>query len=139
MNETMMTVSGNLVSDVEARSTAKGDQLARFRVASTVTRFDRASGRWVDADTAYWNVTVWRRAAQNAIESLAKGHPVVVHGKVRQRTVDRELGKDSGVTMPVTYTDLDAVSFGLDLSRCRAQYQRAPVGPQTADEASPAA
>ena len=33
--------------------------------------------------------------------------------------------------MAVTFTDLEAVSFGLDLTRCRAQYQRAPIGPQT--------
>lgn len=134
MNETMVTVAGNLVTDVDVRRTAKGDALARFRLASTVKRYDRASGTWADGDTAYWNVTAWRRAAQNAAESLAKGHPVVVHGRVRQRTVDRAVAQAPGVTVPVTYTDLDAVSFGLDLSRCRSQYQRAPIGPQTGGE-----
>lgn len=131
MNETMMTVSGNLVSDVDLRVTTRGDALARFRVASTIKRYDRASGQWLDGDTTYWNVTAWRRAAENAAKSLAKGHPVVVHGKVRQRTVDRDVAGAPGVTMAVTFTDLEAVSFGLDLTRCRAQYQRAPIGPQT--------
>lgn len=131
MNETMLTVSGNLVSDVDFRLTARGDALARFRVASTIKRYDRASGQWLDGDTTYWNVTAWRRAAENASKSLAKGHPVVVHGKVRQRTVDREVTGAPGATMAVTFTDLEAVSFGLDLTRCRAQYQRAPIGPQT--------
>ena len=131
MNETMMTVAGNLVSDVDFRVTARGDALARFRVASTVKRYDRASGQWLDGDTSYWNVTAWRRAAENAATSLAKGHPVLVHGKVRQRTVDREVAGAPGTTMAVTFTDLEAVSFGLDLTRCRAQYQRAPIGPQT--------
>lgn len=131
MNETMMTVSGNLVSDVEFRVTTRGDALARFRVASTIKRYDRASGRWLDGDTTYWNVTAWRRAAENAAKSLAKGHPVLVHGRVRQRTVDREVAGAPGATMAVTFTDLEAVSFGLDLSRCRAQFQRAPIGPQT--------
>ena len=131
MNETMITVSGNLVSDVDFRVTTRGDALARFRVASTVKRYDRASGRWLDGDTNYWNVTAWRRAAENAAKSLAKGHPVLVHGKVRQRTVDREVAGAPGTTMAVTFTDLEAVSFGLDLTRCRAQFQRAPIGPQT--------
>jgi single-strand DNA-binding protein len=131
MNETMMTVSGNLVSDVDFRVTARGDALARFRVACTIKRYDRASGQWLDGDTTYWNVTAWRRAAENAAKSLAKGHPVVVHGKVRQRTVDREVAGAPGTTMAVTFTDLEAVSFGLDLTRCRALYQRAPIGPQT--------
>lgn len=131
MNETMVTVSGNLVSDVELRTTARGDALARFRVASTVKRFDRSTGSWLDGDTVYWNVTAWRRAAENAALSLAKGHPVVVHGKVRQRTVDREVQGAPGVRVPTTFTDLEAMSFGLDLTRCRATYQRAPIGPQT--------
>ena len=139
MNETMVTVSGNLVSDVETRTTARGDVLARFRIASTVKRFDRQRGQWVDGDTCFWNVTAWRWAAQNAAASLAKGHPVVVHGKVRQRVVDREVnGAPPGVVVPTTYTDIDAVSFGLDLSRCRSAYQRAPMGPQTAGSGGPA-
>lgn len=131
MNETTVTVSGNLVSDVTFRMTDRGGPMATFRVASTVKRFDRSSGRWVDGETAYWSVTAWRRAAENARESLAKGHPVIVHGRVRQRVVDRELPGGSGARMAVTYTDIDAFSFGLDLSRCRARYERAPIGPQT--------
>jgi hypothetical protein len=133
MNETTVTVAGNLVSDVDFRVTVRGDALARFRVACTTKRYDRASGRWVDGDTTYWNVTAWRRAAENARESLAKGHPVVVHGKLRQRTVDREVADAPGVTMPVTFTDIEATSFGLDLSRCRATFVRAPLGPQTSE------
>ncbi|MGB7983187.1 MAG: single-stranded DNA-binding protein [Candidatus Nanopelagicales bacterium] len=139
MNETIVTVAGNLVSDVEQGVTSRGDAMARFRVASTVKRYDRTTGTWSDGDTAYWNVTAWRRAAQNAAASLAKGHPVVVHGRIRQRTVDREVIGAPGVSMAVTYTDLEAVSFGLDLSRCRATFQRAPIGPQTADTAGASA
>ncbi len=138
MNETMVTVSGNVVSDVEAKVTARGDAVVRFRVASTVRRYDRVTSTWSDGDTAYWNVTAWRRPAQNAAASLAKGHPVVVQGRIRQRTVDRPVPEAPGVTVPVTYTDLEAISFGLDLSRCQATFQRAPIGPQTADAAGPA-
>jgi single-strand DNA-binding protein len=138
MNDTTITVSGNLVTDVELRTTARGDSLARFRMASTSTRYDRASGRWVDGDTTFWNVTAWRRAAENAAASLAKGQPVMVHGRIRQRTVDREVPGAPGVTVPTTFTDLEATHLGLDLSRCRAVYQRAPIGPQT-DDLRPAA
>lgn len=131
MNETLITLSGNLVSDVTLRMTTRGDSLATFRIATTAKRYDRDSGRWVDADTCYFNVTAWRRAAENAGESLAKGHPVVVHGRVRQRVVAREVNGSPGTSVAVTYTDIEALSFGLDLSRCRARFERAPVGPQT--------
>ena len=136
MNETTITVTGNLVTDVELRTTSRGDSMARFRVASTATRFDRASGRWVDGDTTFWNVTTWRRVAENAHASLQKGQPVVVHGRVRQRTVDRNVAEAPGVSIPVTFTDLEATHLGLDLARCRAQYLRAPVGPQTGEWAA---
>ena len=135
MNATTITIAGNLVTDVDFRTTARGDSMARFRVASTVKRYDRDSGRWTDGDTMYWNVTAWRRAAENARASLAKGLPVMVHGRVRQRTVDRPVAEAPGVTMPVTFTDVEAVHFGLDLSRCRAIFQRAPIGPQTGSDA----
>jgi single-strand DNA-binding protein len=133
MAEITISVSGNLVSDVAFQVTGRGDALARFRLASTAKRFDRGTGRWVDGDTTYWNVTAWRRAAENARDSLAKGHPVLVTGRVRQRTVDRQVDGAPGTTVPVTYTDIDATGFGLDLSRCRAQFQRAPIGPQTSE------
>ena len=134
MYETTITIAGNLVSDVDFRTTTRGDSLARFRVASTTKRYDRASGGWTDGDTIYWSVTAWRRAAENARDSLAKGVPVMVHGRVRQRTVDRPVAEAPGVSMPITFTDVEALHFGLDLSRCRASFQRAPIGPQTSPE-----
>jgi single-strand DNA-binding protein len=136
MADITVCVAGNLVSDVAFQVTGRGDALARFRVASTAKRWDRGTGRWVDGDTTYWNVTAWRRAAENARESLAKGHPVVVTGRLRQRTVDRPVEGAAGVTVPVTYTDIEASSFGLDLSRCRARFVRAPIGPQTSELAT---
>jgi hypothetical protein len=60
--------------------------------------------------------------------------PVMVHGRVRQRTVDRPVAEAPGVSMPITFTDVEALHFGLDLSRCRASFQRAPIGPQTSPE-----
>ncbi len=139
MNEINVTVCGNLVTDVTTRTTAKGEAMATFRIASTVTRFDRNEGRWVDQESSYWNVVAYRRAAQNAASSLAKGHPVVVHGRIKQRSTQREVAEAPGVRVPVTYTDIEALSLGLDLSRCRAEFRRAPVGPQTSADASDAA
>lgn len=133
MNETNVTIVGNIASEVEFRHTERGDALARFRVASTSSRLDRNSGRWVDGDTTYWNVTAWRRTAENAAHSLAKGNPVVIQGRIRQRTVDRPVSGAPGVTVPITFTDVEATHLGLDLARCRSQYQRAPIGPQTSD------
>jgi single-strand DNA-binding protein len=131
VNETTVTITGNMVTDVDLRQTSRGDAMARFRVASTVKRWERSTERWVEGDTTYWTVTAWRRTAENAAASLAKGQPVVVHGRLRQRIVDRPVPGSPGASVSVTYTDVDAVSLGLDLSRCRSAFVRAPIGPQT--------
>lgn len=131
MNEMLLTVQGNVVSDVAYRVTDRGLPHARFRIASSARRYDRSTARWVDGDTTYFDVQCWRRSAENARDSLAKGHPVVVHGRLRVRRVDRELSDSPGQVRSVTFTDLEAYSFGLDLSRCRSRYERSPIGPQT--------
>ena len=49
LNETFVTVVGNLVDDPKLRTLEAGQDLASFRIASTSRRFDRDSQRWVDA------------------------------------------------------------------------------------------
>jgi single-strand DNA-binding protein len=130
VNETVVTISGNLVSDVMFDVTRSGDAVANFRVATTTRRYDRATGRWSDGETAYYAVSCWRRIAENAKASLAKGHPVLIHGRLRQRRYERRI-PDSAATIPTYSTDIEAIAFGHDLARCRSVYQRAPRGPQT--------
>jgi single-strand DNA-binding protein len=111
MNDTYLTVSGNVVDEPKLRKTAtNGITVASFRVASTSRRRDAETGDWSDGDTLFVNVTCWRSMATNVAGSLFKGQPVVVHG----RFYSRQYTKDE-VTR-VTY-ELDAISVGHDLSR----------------------
>jgi single-strand DNA-binding protein len=56
-NETIIIVVGNLTDDPELRFTPSGAALARFSIASTPRRFDKASGEYVDADTLFLRAT----------------------------------------------------------------------------------
>ena len=121
MNDITMTVVGNVVRDVELRFTTGGDPVASFRVATTSRRFDRASERWVDGDTHYFTVTCWRAMAHNVFESIEKGMPVVVTGRLRSREVDRPCGEQKHV---VRYHDIEALAVGPDLARGVAKFTR---------------
>lgn len=117
MNETMMTVRGNVVDRPNLRRTKSGHTVANFRVASTQRRFDREQGSWVDGDTLFVSVTAWRALGENAAHSLEKGQPVVVYGRYYQR----DYTKDEVVR---TAYELDAVTVGHDLSRGTADFSR---------------
>jgi single-strand DNA-binding protein len=121
MNDITITVIGNVVNDVELRFTKSGEPVASFRVAGGTRRFDRSAERWVDGDTHYFSVSCWRGLAHNVVQSLSKGMPVVVTGRLRSREVARACGESSHV---VRYLDIEAASVGCDLARGIAVFTR---------------
>lgn len=123
MKETLVTVVGNVVTDPTLRVTSGGAKVTTFRLASTERRLDRVSGGWRDGDTIFWQVTCWRRVAENVADSLAKGQPVVVHGRLKANRYEVE-------GQPRTSLEIDASTVGHDLSRGVARFRKAaPPGP----------
>jgi single-strand DNA-binding protein len=57
MNETAITLAGNLVADPELRYTPQGTAVVNFRVASTA-RVKGPEG-WQDGDTLFLTVNAW--------------------------------------------------------------------------------
>ena len=121
MNDITLHVVGNVVNDVELRFTKAGEPVASFRVASGTRRFDRQSERWVDGDTHYFSVSCWRGLAHNVVQTLTKGMPVVVVGRMRSREVQRACTDHSHT---VRYVDIEATSVGPDLARGVASFTR---------------
>ena len=119
MNQTHITLVGNVVTDVATTTTPGGVETASFRMATTPRRYDRGIGAWVDGDTSYVRVTAWRRLARHVAESLAKGDPVVVHGTMRVREWDGADGQRR------TSVDVEAASIGHDLARGTSVFHRA--------------
>src|SRR5215204_5889648 len=119
MNETSVTLVGNLVDDPRLRTTETGVDVAGFWVASTARRWDRATGRWSDAGSLFLSVTCWRALAGNAVASLRKGVPVVVTGRLSTRTYEKD-----GQTRSTC--ELEAIAIGPDLARGTAVFRRSP-------------
>jgi len=93
VNDTTVTVVGNLTDDPDLRYTPAGVAMAKFRVASTPRLYDKTSGEYRDGDPLFLACTVWRELAEHAAESLAKGTRVVVVGRLRQSRWETEDGE----------------------------------------------
>jgi len=117
MNDTTMTVVGNLVDEPRIRTTKNGHSVTNFRIASTSRRYDTEQGGWVDNATLFVTVTTWRGLAENCAQSLHKGQPVVVSGRffMREYTVDEATR---------TSYELEASAVGHDLTRGVAEFRR---------------
>jgi single-strand DNA-binding protein len=117
MNGTFITINGNVVDDVKLKTTESGHARLSVRVASTERRRDRASGEWVDGKQLFLNVIFWREFAENVAVSVKKGDPILVHGKISSRQY--VLAEENRITYEV-----EADSFGLDLARGVAKFER---------------
>ncbi|MFI9332771.1 single-stranded DNA-binding protein [Kitasatospora sp. NPDC052868] len=121
MNETVVTMIGNVATEVSYSETTGGVPMASFRLASTERRYDRAAGAWVEGDTHWVSVTAWRALAVHVIGSLGKGDPVMVSGRLRVREWGEGEARRSRV-------EIDARSVGHDLSRGTTTFRRASPG-----------
>lgn len=91
--ETVITVIGNLTADPELRFTPSGSAVANFTIASTPRTFDRQSNEWKDGEALFLRASVWREAAENVAETLAKGMRVIAQGRLRSRAYDTKEGE----------------------------------------------
>lgn len=88
--DTNLTISGNITSDPELRYTPTGAAVANFTVASTPRFMDRTTNEWKDGDTLFLRCNVWRQQAENVAESLTRGARVVVTGRLKQRSYEKD-------------------------------------------------
>ncbi|BDH10077.1 single-stranded DNA-binding protein [Streptomyces hygroscopicus] len=133
MNDTMVTLVGNAATAVEHRQTTAGVTVARFRLAATSRRWDKAQERWTDGGTSFYTVRSWRALADNVAASVAVGEPLVVQGRLRLREGEQppERGGQRWFS-----AEVDAVAIGHDLARGTSAFRRVARAPRT--EADPA-
>ncbi|MER6308753.1 single-stranded DNA-binding protein [Streptomyces sp. NPDC001657] len=135
MNETMVTLVGNAATAVEHRQTTAGVTVARFRLAATSRRWDKAQERWADGETSFYTVRSWRGLADNVAASVAVGEPLVVQGRLRLREGEQPPEKGGQRWFSA---EVDAVAIGHDLSRGTAAFRRVTrVSRMSATESGP--
>jgi single-strand DNA-binding protein len=110
MNETIVTFTGNVATEVEHRISGRGVHIASFRLASNGRRGERDQ-------LLHVTVTCWRQLAENVAGSVARGQPVVVTGRLRVRSRDVDSGR-------LVWAEVDAHTVGHDLSQGTAAFRR---------------
>ncbi|GAA0614888.1 hypothetical protein GCM10010174_35730 [Kutzneria viridogrisea] len=129
MFETVITVVGNVTRDLVERTTMEGVKVVNFGVISTERRYVKDTAQWVDGERIYFQVTCWRKLAVGVLESLKKGDPVVVTGRVYQERYQVN-GEER------TQLRLDASAVGPNLAKCTARVNRRPTS-ESGEEAKP--
>lgn len=117
----IVTVVGTIATEPRALTTQSGIALCSFRVASGERRFDRERKSWVDGETNWFTVTAFRGLALNAHDSFHKGDRVVVSGRLRVRSWERD--DRSG-----TSVEIEAEALGHDLRWGVSQFSKKQRG-----------
>ncbi len=128
MNDTYITLTGWVGSDVSLREVAGGQPVANFRVATTSRKF--RNNQWEDGATTWYSIRAWRRLADNVHGSIKRGDPVVVHGRLEADVWTKEDGSTN------TQLVITATSVGHDLSRGTAVFTK-PVRPEMVQSVAP--
>jgi single-strand DNA-binding protein len=104
---------------------------ATFRVVSTERRRDEGTASWVDGDEFGVTVVCWRRVAEGVRNSIRKGDPIVVVGRISTRKWEREGAE------PEWFTEVKADVIGMDVARMqgRLEHVRPAFGEPAATDA----
>ena len=127
----ILTIVGNVATDVKYVPSDYGTPWATFRLAATRRKYDREREAWVDGQTTFLTVKCWRALADNVSSSINKGDPVVVIGALRVEPWTRD-GRSG------TSVEVDASTVGHDLARGTSAFRRTRRSPGPAGEPSEA-
>lgn len=119
-----ITVRGFVATEIKTSTTPGGVGTASFRLGSTERHYHRASSTWVDGNTNWFTVQGYRQLAGNIGCSIKKGQRVIVVGRLKMRSWEKD-GRIHHVA------EIDADSVGHDLMWGSANFIRtAGIGGQ---------
>jgi single-strand DNA-binding protein len=118
MSLPVMTGTGRLIEDPELRFTPSGKAVAKVRLAFNSRRKNPQTQEWEDDKAFFVNGTVWGQEAENVAESLARGHEVVVSGRLETRSYETREGEKRSVV------ELQVDSIGPTLKYATAKVQK---------------
>ena len=79
---------GNITREIDLRQTTGGTAVCEIGLAVNDRRKDQ-SGNWVE-DTTFVDVTLWARTAEVAAQYLGKGSPVLIEGRLKLDTWEKD-------------------------------------------------
>jgi single-strand DNA-binding protein len=117
MSNADITVTGNVTADPELKFASNGNARLSFSIASN-KRF-QVNGEWQE-ETSFFNVVAWRGIAEMAANVLEKGTPVVIKGRLEQRSWENAEGEKRS-TVEIVADTVAVNTIGIEsLERRRA-------------------
>lgn len=110
MSNADITVTGNLTADPELKYVAAGHARLSFSVASN-KRF-QVNGEWQE-ETSFFNVVSWRGMAEQSASVLEKGMPVVIKGRLEQRSWETTEGEKRS-TVEIVADAIAISTYGIE-------------------------
>ncbi|TQS30304.1 single-stranded DNA-binding protein [Microbispora sp. KK1-11] len=117
MNDIYVTLSGNVTDDPRQYRFRDGSRVTSMRMAVNRRVLDQQTNTWQTRDTTYYTVRCYRGLADNVQQSIRKGHPVVVYGKLRIKQFERD-GEQR------FWAEIEAGSVGHDLKWGIATFEK---------------
>ncbi|MGI5155494.1 single-stranded DNA-binding protein [Microbispora sp. CA-102843] len=117
MNDIYVTLSGNVTDDPRQYQFRDGSRVTSMRMAVNRRVLDQQTNTWQTRDTTYYTVRCYRGLADNVQQSIRKGHPVVVYGKLRIKQFERD-GEQR------FWAEIEAGSVGHDLKWGIATFEK---------------
>ena len=118
---------GNLTRDPELRYIQSGMAVTELGLAVNDRR-KTATGEWVDEPT-FVDVTVWGRQAETASEYLTKGSPVLIEGRLKLDSWEKDGQKRSKLKVVCEQLRLVSSRGGPGWSGRRSATRRFAAGP----------
>ena len=109
MGQIHTIITGNVVAEPELKISDKGVGVCSFRVATSERKKDE-SGNWVDGETTFLSCKAFGAIGEGIAETIRKGTPVVVVGRLTSRTVEKDGNK-------TTYFNVLVESCGVDVKQ----------------------
>ena len=85
---------GNVTRDPELRYISNGTAVTDVGLAGNDRRKDGKTGEWIE-ETTFVDVTLWGRTAEIAGEYVTKGSPLLIEGRLKLDTWEKDGKKNS--------------------------------------------
>ncbi len=92
-----LIVSGRLTRDGELRYTPSGAAVLRCNIAIDDGYWDKQANQWVDR-AVFMDINIWGPQAERLNNTLKKGSPVLVEGRLQQHSYTTQDGQNRRIT-----------------------------------------
>lgn len=115
-NELITTMIGNTTADAELKFLPSGKAVASFTLVQTPR--EKRNDQWVDGEPIFVRCTAWEDYAEHIGQTVTKGMRLIVHGRVKAKSWEKDGVKRTGWEMTID-------GCGPDLRYATATVQKA--------------